>query len=123
MKKCQINSTEAIISYLPETVTPPRKNGELEFHEPWQSRSFGMALALYDKKVYTTWDEFRIRLIKEISIWEKKNANHLDSSDWNYYEHWQEALNQLIVETKVLEKHEINTRTNEFLTGVRDETF
>lgn len=123
MKTCETNSVESIISYMPEEVSPPRKNGELEFHEPWQSRSFGMALALYDKKLYTTWDEFRTRLVNGISVWEKKNADHIDNPDWNYYEHWQEALYELVVETGVLDKHEINTRTNEFLTGERDEVF
>jgi nitrile hydratase accessory protein len=123
MKTCETNSVESMISIMPEEVAPPRKNGELEFQMPWESRSFGMALALYDQKLYTKWDEFRTRLVQEISVWEKKNVEHKDNPNWNYYEHWQEALNQLVVETGVLDKHEINTRTNEFLTGERDEVF
>jgi nitrile hydratase accessory protein len=123
MKTCETNSVDSMISYMQEEVAPPRKNGELQFQEPWESRSFGIALALYDKNLYTTWDEFRTRLVQEISVWEKKNAEHKDDPSWNYYEHWQEALNQLVVETGLLDKHDINIRTNEFLTGDRDEVF
>ena len=45
---------------------PPRKNGELIFDEPWQSRAFGMAVALNEDQCYP-WDDFRDRLIAQIA--------------------------------------------------------
>jgi nitrile hydratase accessory protein len=123
MKNCEITSVESIIAYMPEENAPPRKNGELDFQEPWESLSFGMALALYEKKSFTSWDDFRDRLIQNIAVWEKENAEHKANPDWNYYEQWIKALEQLVVETGMLDKCDIDTRSNEFLTGKRDEVF
>jgi nitrile hydratase accessory protein len=121
MKTCKTKSTDSIIAYMPEETAPPRKNGELDFKEPWERISFGMALALYEEKHYTSWDDFRDRLIQEISKWE--TTERKDNPDWNYYEHWLKALERLVVETGKLDKREIDNRANEFLTGKRDEVF
>jgi nitrile hydratase accessory protein len=121
MKNCETTSVDSIIAYMPEETAPPRKNGELDFQEPWESLSFGMALALYEEKSFTSWEDFRSRLIQNIAAFE--NSEKKDSHDWNYYEHWLAALEQLVVETGMLDKHDIETRSNEFLTGERDEVF
>ncbi|SFJ96547.1 nitrile hydratase accessory protein [Thermoflavimicrobium dichotomicum] len=121
MKNCETNSTGSILAYMPEEAAPPRKNGELQFQEPWESRAFGVALALYEEKHYTSWDDFRDRLIEEIAKWE--NSENKDEDSWNYYEHWLKALERLVVETGMLDKRDIDTRANEFLTGQRDEVF
>jgi nitrile hydratase accessory protein len=123
MKNCESKSIESVIAYMPEEAAPPRKNGELEFQEPWEGRSFGIALALYEEKRFTSWDEFRDRLIQEIAKWEKENTEHKDNPSWNYYEHWLSALERLVVETGMLDKSEVEARANEFLTGERDEVF
>ena len=44
---------------------PPRRNGEVVFDEPWQSRAFGIAVALAEGD-RISWDRFRARLIAEI---------------------------------------------------------
>jgi nitrile hydratase accessory protein len=121
MKNCESNSVDSMLAYMPEEVAPPRKNGELEFQEPWESRAFGMALALYEEKRYTSWEDFRTRLIQEIGVWE--TTEQKDKHAWNYYEHWLKALERLVVETGILDKRDIDTRANEFLTGERDEVF
>ncbi|SDE54774.1 nitrile hydratase accessory protein [Priestia aryabhattai B8W22] len=121
MKSCESQAIESVITYMSEEVAPPRKNGELEFREPWENRSFGMALALYEEKRYSSWEDFRSRLIEEIKEWE--STEHKDSEEWNYYEHWLSALERLVVETGILNKREVDTRTDEFLTGKRDEIF
>jgi nitrile hydratase accessory protein len=121
MKSCETTSMESVIAYMPEETAPPRKNGELDFQEPWERLSFGVALALYEEKHYTSWDDFRDRLIQEIAKWEKSEQK--DKPDWNYYEQWLKALERLVVETGMLDKSDIDTRANEFLTGERDEFF
>ncbi|WP_078427410.1 nitrile hydratase accessory protein [Alkalihalobacterium alkalinitrilicum] len=120
-KKCENNGPESVISSMSEEVAPPRKNGELQFQEPWENRSFGMAIALYQEKRYSTWEDFRSRLIEEIQAWEKSEKK--EDTEWNYYEHWLSALERLVLETGLLNKHDVDTRTNEFLTGKRDEVF
>ncbi|WP_017728922.1 nitrile hydratase accessory protein [Halalkalibacterium ligniniphilum] len=123
MKNCEITTAESIITYMPEESAPPRKNGELDFQDPWESLSFGMALALYEEKNFTSWDVFRDRLIQEIAMWEKENGEHKDNPDWNYYEQWLKALESLVVETGMLDKCDVDARAKEFLTGERDEVF
>ena len=44
---------------------PPRRNGEIVFAAPWQSRIFGLTMALHAAGTFT-WDEFRARLIAAI---------------------------------------------------------
>jgi nitrile hydratase accessory protein len=121
MKSCETTSMESVIAYMPEETAPPRKNGELDFQEPWERLSFGVALALYEEKHYTSWDDFRDRLIQEIAKWEKSEQK--DKPDWNYYEQWLKALERLVVETGMLDKSDIDARANEILAGERDEFF
>ncbi len=46
---------------------PPRDNGELVFAAPWESRAFGVALALHDAG-RIEWEDFRQTLIAEIGL-------------------------------------------------------
>ena len=45
---------------------PPRANGELVFQAPWESRIFGVTLALYEAGRFE-WSEFQSRLIAAIA--------------------------------------------------------
>jgi len=72
--------------------SPPRSNGELTFEAPWEARAFGMTLALVEAGVFEQ-EEFRARLIAEISAWE---ANHAAGESYRYYERWLAALEQLM---------------------------
>jgi nitrile hydratase accessory protein len=71
---------------------PPRDNGELVFAAPWESRAFGVALALHDAG-RIDWEDFRQSLIGEISAWE---AAHPSGAGWSYYECWLRALEQVV---------------------------
>lgn len=71
---------------------PPRDNGELVFAAPWESRAFGVALALHDAG-RIDWEDFRRSLIREIGEWE---AAHPSREGWNYYECWLRALERLV---------------------------
>jgi nitrile hydratase accessory protein len=120
-KNCENQPTIDLTRDLPEAAAPPRKNGELQFQEPWESRAFGIALALYEKQLYSSWEDFRGRLIQEIGAWEATHEK--DDPAWNYYERWLAALERLLVEKGLLDKHDIDTRAQEFLNGERDGVF
>jgi nitrile hydratase accessory protein len=84
----------------------PRRNGELVFDAPWESRAFGLAIALGEAGV-VDWDEFRSLLVERISTWE---VAHLDAEGWSYYEGWHEALEVLLVERGFVAPEEIGRR-------------
>src|SRR5215813_6296164 len=67
---------------------PPRDNGELVFRAPWESKAFGLALALNEAGLID-WEDFRQALIREIGDWE---AAHPSGEGWSYYECWLRAL-------------------------------
>ena len=71
---------------------PPRSNGELVFAEPWESRAFGMAVALYEAGVFS-WPQFQAALISRIERWQ---ATATERARWHYYEHWLGALEDVV---------------------------
>ena len=83
---------------------PPRSNGELVFEEPWESRAFGVAVALSDRETFA-WERFRQELIAEIGAWQ--------GDDWSYYERWLAALEHVLLADGVLDKAEIEARMAE----------
>ena len=86
---------------------PPRDNGELVFAEPWESRVFGLTVALCDRDLFT-WDEFRERLIAEIAVWERAHAS--DGAPYRYYEQWQAALETLLVARNICPSADLDER-------------
>jgi hypothetical protein len=56
---------ERIAADLNSPAAIPRRNGEPVFNEPWESRAFGIAVAICERGLFT-WDEFRDQLIAEI---------------------------------------------------------
>ena len=76
------------------TAAPPRSNGELLFQAPWESRVFGLTMALCEQDRFE-WDEFRERLIASIAAQERA----LGPEDaFCYYACWLEALRSLLVD-------------------------
>jgi len=75
----------------------PRLNGELVFDEPWQSRAFGMAVALHRSGAFE-WDEFRDHLIREIAE---------GSGVTPYYESWLAAFERLLVARALIDAAEL----------------
>ena len=90
----------------------PRKNGELVFEAPWQSRAFGMAVALNQRGGYE-WEEFRQQLIAEIGRY----------PDDEYYASWLRAFETLLLARRTVTPDELAGRTSEFLAMERDEVF
>ena len=79
---------------------PPRANGELVFREPWESRAFGVAVALHDAGV-VDFERFRARLIEEIASWETEHATA--SGDYRSYERWLAALERTLLEAGLVD--------------------
>lgn len=84
----------------------PRKNGELVFDAPWESRAFGMAVALADEAF--DWGEFRAELIAEIARWESE-----DVGEWSYYERWLSTLEAVLIRQGFISQSELSARMNE----------
>ena len=92
----------------------PLKNGELVFEAPWESRAFGIAVALEAQGAYE-WRAFRDELIDEIAHAE----SHGEVS--TYYECWLEALEQLLLKKELLSPEELEARHAEYVAGLHDE--
>ncbi len=86
----------------------PRSNGELVFQAPWESRAFGVAIALQDAGVID-FETFRVRLIAEIAAHEDEHRGSADGVD--YYERWLDALQHVLVEQTILSEAEIGVRS------------
>jgi nitrile hydratase accessory protein len=86
----------------------PRRNGEPVFNEPWESRIFGAAVTLCDRGLFE-WDEFRERLIAEITSADAGNATRAPST---YYEHFLSALERLLIDKGICASEEIEQRTS-----------
>jgi nitrile hydratase accessory protein len=95
---------EQIAADLASPAAIPRRNGEPVFNEPWESRAFGMAVALCERGLYT-WDEFRVELIAEIS------AADARGSQSSYYERFIAALEHLLTAKSVCLIDEIDRQT------------
>ena len=89
---------------------PPRSNGELVFASPWESRLFGMTLALIEGGAFE-WRDFQVELIASIDAWEAANAPGTGS---RYYERWQEALERLLASRDVCPRSELDGRAEAF---------
>ena len=88
---------------------PPRSNGELVFAAPWESRVFGITLALVEDGVFG-WREFQAELIAEIAAWERRAE---DGAVYCYYERWQAALESLLASRRICSGAEIGARAGE----------
>lgn len=90
----------------------PRKNGELAFDAPWQSRVFGMAVALNERGIYE-WNDFRERLV--VAIGQQPEAE--------YYASWLDAFERLMLDRRAVTPEEVRQRTSEFQSMERTEVY
>ena len=97
----------------------PRNCESLQFDEPWQSRAFGMVLALAEAKQYP-YEDFRQSLISTIGTWDR--SHQVDDPTWNYYEQWLAAFEKLVLGKAIVSSEELDRRTKEFQDGSRTET-
>jgi nitrile hydratase accessory protein len=89
---------------------PPRKNGDLEFAAPWETRALGMALALSRSGVID-WPEFARRLQDRLAMGEAKpdaidtHGSHEPESA--YYVAWEAALEEALEAAGVINGSEL----------------
>jgi nitrile hydratase accessory protein len=123
MERAQ-EAISALTERLPDSAAPPRKNGELVFEAPWQSRAFGMAVALHGAGTYR-WEEFSARLAAAIAASGSGPVKRAvlpvaAHAEDEYYERWLEALERLLMERGVVSGEELEVRTAEFAAGLWD---
>ena len=85
---------------------PPRSNGELVFAAPWESRAFGLAMALHDGGFFE-WEAFRRQLIVAVARAEAAGG------EFSYYRCWLEALQTLLDSTGVVDAAAVDGRAAE----------
>ena len=89
---------------------PPRTNGELVFEAPWESRLFGMTLALIERGAFA-WRDFQEELVASIRAWE---ATAAPGAEYHYYDRWQEALERLLGRTEICPRTDLDSRAEAF---------
>ena len=83
---------------------PPRSNGELVFAAPWESRAFGLAMALHDGGLLE-WESFRRQLIAAVARAEEAGG------EFSYYRCWLEALQVLLDSSGLVALASVEERT------------
>jgi nitrile hydratase accessory protein len=91
---------------------PPRANGELVFAEPWESRAFGMAVALHAAGAFT-WERFQAALVARIAEWE---AGRPSGAGWRYYRCWLAALEDVLAADGTLSPDDVTARAEALTT-------
>jgi hypothetical protein len=79
---------------------PPRRNGELIFEAPWQSRVFGLCAAIVETCFDGDREPFRRQLIAAISA----------EPERPYWDSWTVALQQLVLDIGLLDEISIEQR-------------
>ncbi len=85
---------------------PPRTNGELVFAEPWESRAFGLAMALHARGTFE-WEDFRQQLIAAIAEAERDPD---PDQPFSYYRCWLLALERVLDDKGVVGGEELRDR-------------
>jgi nitrile hydratase accessory protein len=87
---------------------PPRRNGELVFETPWESRLFGLTLALCEARAFE-WEEFRRLLIEEIG---RGDVPGRGAGPWSYYARWEAAFERLLAAKGLCAGAELEARVH-----------
>jgi hypothetical protein len=82
-------------------VAPPRRNGELVFDAPWQSRVFGLCAAIVQTCFDGDREPFRQQLIAAIAA----------EPDRPYWDSWTVALQRLVLDAGLIDGLAIETHT------------
>jgi hypothetical protein len=80
--------------------SPPRRNGEVVFDAPWQSRVFGLCAAVVENCFAGDREPFRRQLVAAIAA----------APDRPYWDSWTVALQQLVVDAGVLDERAVDRR-------------
>ncbi len=81
----------------------PRDEHGPVFNAPWEAQAFAMTLALYEKGVFT-WTEWANTLSGSI----RKGTDDRTDNGSDYYHHWLNALEQIVVEKGVTNEAQLS---------------
>ena len=81
----------------------PVKDDSPVFREPWEAQAFGMALALYERGLFT-WDEWAQALSTQILAAQAQGDPDLGNT---YYRHWLAAIEALVSVKGVISPEEL----------------
>jgi nitrile hydratase accessory protein len=90
-------------------LAPPRRNGEIVFDAPWESRAFGIAAVLQEHGCWT-WEQFAARF----------GAQPADGDIEEYYRRWLASLESLLIDRGLLTDEELDARVAEYSAGIHD---
>jgi hypothetical protein len=119
-------------------LSPPRKNGEIQFAELWESRVFGLTMSLYESGAFD-WSEFQAALIEAIGAWERRSeaepseveqgppraqsegqqadrvaaGSGASGEGYRYWERWLEAFEALAARKKLIAPGVLQARVAE----------
>ena len=89
-----MDATARAKSALPDL---PQDAEGMVFREPWEAQAFAMALALFDRGVFT-WSEWAAMLADEIR---RAQAGGDPDTGETYYRHWLATLERMVAEKGV----------------------
>jgi hypothetical protein len=93
-----------LLDALPDALRPERRNGELVFDAPWQTRAFGIGMALQASGLIDP-ESFGERLGRDLS--------DAGTGTGDYYAAWLESVVALATDAGVLTGAEVAARTAE----------
>lgn len=108
------NRADPEVAHMEGVEALPRRNGELVFDELWEGRLFGMAVALHDQSVYP-WRTFRDALVSRIA------AADAAGEQSTYYERFLRAFEDVALAQGLVTADEIERRTQDYVSGLRDD--
>ena len=106
--------TQTQVTDMQGALSLPRSNGEPLFAAPWESRAFGIAVALNEGGAYD-WGDFQRRLADEIA------AAPPDTEGAVYYERWLTSLESLLLDYGMVTQTELDARTAAYEAGEIDD--
>jgi nitrile hydratase accessory protein len=91
-------------------LSPPRRNGEIQFAWAWESRLFGLTMSLHDSGAFA-WSEFQTALIGSIGAWERVHGT--SGEGFRYWERWLEAFEALAARKQLFTPGALEARVAE----------
>jgi nitrile hydratase accessory protein len=107
---------ERLLGGLPAAGEIPRREGELSFREPWEVRTLGIVVHMYEEGHFA-WADFQAELVEVIAEWEAMDPGQRPA--WSYYACWQQAVERLVSKKAFVSPEEFDERAEEFISGKR----
>jgi nitrile hydratase accessory protein len=93
----------------------PRDEEGPVFREPWEAQAFAMAVKLHERGVFS-WPEWAAALAAELAAAVERGE---PDDGTHYYEHWLAALERIVDAKRVVSRHELARRADEWDAAAR----